>query len=72
MKFALACQVGLSLLRALIYVARPAICKLGRIPNSILYRDTDQYPHAIQEPGILILKLGSPIYFASSNYIRER
>ncbi|KAH7511891.1 hypothetical protein FEM48_Zijuj12G0031100 [Ziziphus jujuba var. spinosa] len=65
-------SVGLSLLRALIYVARPAICKLGRIPNSILYRDTDQYPHAIQEPGILILKLGSPIYFASSNYIRER
>ncbi|KAF3441935.1 hypothetical protein FNV43_RR15851 [Rhamnella rubrinervis] len=65
-------SVGLSLLRALLYVARPAICKLGRIPNSSLYRDVEQYSNAIQEPGILVLQLGSPIYFASANYIRER
>ncbi|KAA8534999.1 hypothetical protein F0562_030002 [Nyssa sinensis] len=65
-------SVGLAILRALLYVARPATCKLGNIPNSTLYRDVEQYPEATAEPGILVLKLGSPIYFANSTYIRER
>ncbi|XP_022731117.1 probable sulfate transporter 3.5 [Durio zibethinus] len=65
-------SVGLALLRALLYVARPAACKLGKIPNSTLYRDTEQYPGSTPMQGILVLQLGSPIYFANSTYIRER
>ncbi|GMI81246.1 sulfate transporter 3;5 [Hibiscus trionum] len=65
-------SVGLALLRALLYVARPAACKLGKIPNSSLYRDTEQYPGSTPIQGILVLQLGSPIYFANSTYIRER
>ncbi|KAF3434102.1 hypothetical protein FNV43_RR25205 [Rhamnella rubrinervis] len=72
MDIGLMLSVGLSVLRALLYVARPGTCKLGRIPNSSLYRDTKQYPAATVAPGILVLQLGSPIYFANSNYIRER
>lgn len=64
--------MGLGILRALLYVARPASCKLGKIPNSILYRDTEQYPGVTTVRGILVLQLGSPIYFANANYIRER
>uniref|UniRef100_A0A2N9H186 STAS domain-containing protein n=1 Tax=Fagus sylvatica TaxID=28930 RepID=A0A2N9H186_FAGSY len=37
-------SVGLGLIRALLYVARPATCKLGKVPNSIIYRDLEQYP----------------------------
>jgi len=65
-------QVGLGIIRALLYVARPATCKLGKVPNSILYRDFEQYPGSTNVPGILVLQLGSPIYFANCTYIRER
>lgn len=65
-------QVGLALLRALLYVARPASSKLGNIPDTSVYRDMEQYPGAIDIPKTLILQLGSPIYFANSGYLRER
>ncbi|KAH7572310.1 hypothetical protein JRO89_XS04G0236800 [Xanthoceras sorbifolium] len=72
MEIGLILSVGLAILRALLYVARPATCKLGKIPNSELYRDMEQYPDATGFPGILALQIGSPIYFANCNYIRER
>ena len=65
-------QVCLSIVRALLYVARPATCKLGNIPNSALYRDVEQYPAASGVPGIIVLQLGSPIYFANCIYLKER
>ncbi|KAJ6381813.1 hypothetical protein OIU77_030478 [Salix suchowensis] len=64
--------VALALLRALLYVARPAACKLGKLPDSTLYRDIEQYSEASSPPGILAIQLGSPIYYANGNYIRER
>lgn len=65
-------QLAISIVRALLYVARPATCKLGNVPNSALYRDVEQYPDASGVPGIIIIQLGSPIYFANCTYIRER
>ncbi|KAF5459075.1 hypothetical protein F2P56_023063 [Juglans regia] len=72
MEVGLMISVGFSLIRALLYVARPASCKLGKVPNSTIYRDTEQYPDSADLKGILVLQLGSPIYFANSTYIRER
>lgn len=72
METGLMLSVGLALVRSLLYVARPATCKLGKIPNSELYRDTEQYPEALGFPGILALQIGSPIYFANCGYIRDR
>ncbi|KAK1282557.1 putative sulfate transporter 3.5 [Acorus calamus] len=51
-------SVGLSILRALLYVARPSTFKLGNIPNTTLYRDMEQYPYSTSVNGILILQLG--------------
>ncbi|KAF9617298.1 hypothetical protein IFM89_035242 [Coptis chinensis] len=65
-------SVGLSILRALLYVARPPVSCVGRMPDSTLYRDTQQYPSASTVPGVMILKLGSPLYFANSAYVRDR
>lgn len=65
-------QVGLALLRALLYMARPATCKLGKFPDTTLYRDVEQYPDATKVSGIIVLQLGSPVYYANANYIRER
>lgn len=72
MDYGLMMSIGLALLRALLYAARPATCRLGKIPDSNLYRDTEQYAGLTRVPGVLALQLGSPIYFANSNYIRER
>lgn len=64
--------VVLSLVRVLISVARPRTFELGNIPNSMIYRSMDQYPNAAHVPGVLILQIDSPIYFANANYLRER
>lgn len=65
-------SVGVALVRALLYIARPASCQLGNIPSSKLYRDIEQNPGATGIPGIMIFQLGSPIYFANCGYLRDR
>ncbi|XP_057519675.1 sulfate transporter 3.1-like [Amaranthus tricolor] len=62
----------LSVLRVLLFVARPRTSVLGNVPNSICYRSIDHYPEAQTVPGILILEIGAPIYFANATYLRER
>ncbi|KAL3727167.1 hypothetical protein ACJRO7_031988 [Eucalyptus globulus] len=64
--------VVLSLVRVLLSVARPRTFAMGNIPNSMIYRSIDQYPNAQHVPGVLILQIDSPIYFANANYLRER
>ncbi|KAL0345323.1 UNVERIFIED_CONTAM: putative sulfate transporter 3.5 [Sesamum radiatum] len=72
MDMGLMISVGLALVRALLYMTRPATCKLGNIPNSKLYHDVEQYPGAIVILGFLVLQIGSLIYFANANYMKER
>ncbi|EPS70563.1 hypothetical protein M569_04193, partial [Genlisea aurea] len=64
--------VGLSILRVVLFVARPKTLVLGNIPESKVYRSVDQYRTAVTVPGILILGIDGPIYFANSNFLRER
>lgn len=64
--------VAISLLRVLLFVSRPRTFVLGNIPDSMIYRSVDQYPNVNNVPGVLILDIGAPIYFANSSYLRER
>lgn len=64
--------VGVSLLRVLLFVVRPKTSVLGNIPDSKIYRSVDQYPSVCNVPGILILDIAAPIYFANAEYLRER
>ncbi|KAJ6392025.1 hypothetical protein OIU77_025895 [Salix suchowensis] len=64
--------VAISLLRLLLFVARPKTFILGNIPNSMIYRNVEQYPNTSSVPGVLILEIDAPIYFANSGYLRER
>ncbi|GAU35625.1 hypothetical protein TSUD_30430 [Trifolium subterraneum] len=63
--------VAISVLRLLLFVARPRTFVLGNIPNSIIYRNIEHYPNANRVSGILILKIDAPIYFANASYLRE-
>ncbi|KAK9086953.1 hypothetical protein Syun_029347 [Stephania yunnanensis] len=64
--------VALSVLRVLLVIARPRTHVLGNIPNSMIYRNVDHYPVANNVPGVFILQIDSPIYFANASYLRER
>ncbi|ONK60465.1 uncharacterized protein A4U43_C08F18780 [Asparagus officinalis] len=64
--------VAISVLRILLFVARPRITAVGNIPNSATYRRVDQYPMAQTVPGVLILQIDAPIYFSNAGYLRER
>ncbi|KAL2556745.1 Sulfate transporter 3.1 [Forsythia ovata] len=64
--------IGLSLLRVLLFVARPRTLVLGNIPGSKIYRSVDQYPNTNKVPGVLVLEIDAPIYFANASYLRER
>ncbi|XP_021821889.1 sulfate transporter 3.1-like isoform X1 [Prunus avium] len=64
--------VAISVIRVLLFVARPRTFVQGNLPNSMVYRNVEQYTNAINVPGILILEIDAPIYFANINYLRER
>ncbi|XP_022722611.1 sulfate transporter 3.1-like [Durio zibethinus] len=64
--------ITVSLLRILLFVARPKTIVLGNLPNSGIFRSMDQYPIANNVPGILILQIDAPVYFANASYLRER
>ncbi|GER34256.1 sulfate transporter [Striga asiatica] len=64
--------VSISLLRILLFVARPKTTVMGNVSNSMTYRSIEQYPDANFNPGILILHINGPIYFANASYLRER
>lgn len=74
--------VAISVLRALLHVARPSTSKLGRVScgsgagaadDDHAFCDVAQYPGAATAPGILVLQVaGSPVCFANAEYLRER
>ncbi|XP_058746078.1 sulfate transporter 3.1-like isoform X1 [Vicia villosa] len=64
--------VTLSILRVLLFVARPRTFVLGNIPNSSAYINVEHYSNAHHVHGILILEIDAPIYFANASYLRER
>ncbi|CAL2273633.1 unnamed protein product [Prunus armeniaca] len=61
--------------KVLLFVARPRTFVQGNLPNSMVYRNVEQYPNAKQcswNSEILILEIDAPIYFANNNYLREK
>ncbi|NP_001141114.1 sulfate transporter4 [Zea mays] len=64
--------VAVSLLRVLLFVARPRTTVLGNIPGTMVYRRMDQYAAAQTVPGVLVLRVDAPVYFANASYLRER
>ncbi|GLJ36251.1 hypothetical protein SUGI_0727770 [Cryptomeria japonica] len=65
-------SVSISVVRLLMHVMRPHTAVLGNIPGTSMYRSTEQYQDATKVPGILILRIDSPIYFANANYLKDR
>ena len=64
--------VSISILRVLLFIARPRTTMLGNVPNTMIYRRMDQYTTAQTVPGVLVLRIDAPIYFTNASYLRER
>jgi sulfate transporter 4 len=65
-------SMGLSLLFVLYETAYPHTATLGRLKQSSVYRNVKQYPDAEEYDGILVVRIDAPMYFANSEYSREK
>ncbi len=64
--------MGVSLLMFIVRSTRPHYALLGRLPGTSHYRNLERFPGAIQEPGLVIIRIDASFYFANANFLRER
>ncbi|KAM7478951.1 hypothetical protein LguiA_027164 [Lonicera macranthoides] len=64
--------VCISFAKIILQVTRPRTAVLGKIPRTGVYRNTQHFPEASKDPGVLIVRVESAIYFSNSNYVKEK
>lgn len=64
--------VALSMIKLLVNYTRPLLVVQGEVPGSGVYRSIQQYTHATDSPGILVIRVDAPILFTNANFVRER
>ncbi len=60
-------SLGLLILKS----TRPHVAVLGRLPNTRSYRNVDRFPEAMQQPGVLAIRLDAQVYFGNVNFLKE-
>ena len=63
--------VALSVLEMLARVARPHFAALGFVPGLSGMHDVDDFPDSREEPGLLIYRYDSPLFFANAENFRR-
>ena len=63
--------VGLSVLLLLVEVARPNSAALGFVPGLAGMHDIEDFPDSHEEPGLLIFRYDSPLFFANAQNFLE-
>ena len=67
----IALGVVLSLLMLIYKSSHPRGAVLGQLPGQEAYRDVESRPGAITFPGLLIIRPGGDIFFASASHLHE-
>ena len=60
--------VGLSIIELLTRVARPHAAVLGQSPTVAGWHDIDDYDDALQQPGLVVFRYDSPLFFANAEH----
>jgi SulP family sulfate permease len=60
-----------SLLVVLSQTARPHTAVLGQVPGTTSFRNVDRSPGAITIPGVVVLRVDAPLYFANADFLQE-
>lgn len=62
-----------SLLIIIYRSSRPHLSRLGKVPNEFgVYSDINHHPENESVPGLLILRLNAPIYYANALTVRDK
>jgi len=67
----IALGVVLSLLTLIYRTSHPHGAVLGQLPGTEAYRNVQRHPEAITFPGLLILRTGGDLFFASIGHVSE-
>ncbi len=51
---------------------RPNTALLGRLPNTNIFRNVDNYPEAEQIEGLVILRIDASYYFANTEFLKDK
>jgi sulfate permease, SulP family len=68
----IAVAVVASLVVILQKTSRPHIAVLGRLPGTQVFRNVERSPAAVTSPGILVVRVDAPLYFANAEYLKEK
>ena len=63
--------VVLSIIMIVYRTAIPHIAVLGKLPNSIHYRNISRFPDAIQEEDVLIIRFDAQLFFGNAEYLKD-
>lgn len=64
--------IGLSLLWLVYVVTRPPMPELGREAGTQVFRDLDEHPSDESFPGVVVLRIDSGLFFATTEAVEER
>jgi sulfate permease, SulP family len=67
----IALGVLVSLLTLIYVTSHPHGAVLGQLPGTEAYRNVQRHPEAITFPGLLILRIGGDLFFASVGHVSE-
>jgi len=66
-------QITISFAKIIVTSIQPAIAVIGRLPGTDSFGDVQQYPMALNTPGLFIVSLKSAwLCFANANLVEER
>jgi SulP family sulfate permease len=68
----IAVAVVASLLVMLRHTTRPHVAVLGRLPGTPVFRNVERSPDALTSPGIVVVRVDAPLYFANAEFLKEK
>ncbi len=61
--------VAISLLNVIRRTVRPEVVMIGRLPGTTVYRSIDRNPQVRTVPGLVMMRIGAPLYFANTTFV---
>jgi high affinity sulfate transporter 1 len=61
--------IGISLLLLVFRASRPNIARLGALPGTNVYVDTDRHPEAVEPAGVKVLRVESGLFFGNADFV---
>ena len=64
--------VAVSMLVFVVRRSRPFYAVLGRLPETTIYRNVDNFPEVETIPGLLVLRFDAAFYFGNVSFLKDR